>query len=138
MSKLEESIAMPGSWKEKFKDSAFKTNFQLYLSHSMVEYLCACSENVKWDRARYVSIHRPDNWIACEVALIRRGLVERKCPSEIQAELDAARKQSGGECEYWRVSSCRLTPAGSALVELFKVTGVFVESDNVDETRAAN
>jgi len=129
MSKVQQAIAMPGSWKQKFQDSTFRTNFQLFLSQSMVEYLCACADNVRWDRSRFCSIHRPDNWGATEASLIKRGMCERKSCSEIEAERAELKKAMGDEYDWKLVSSCRLTPAGQAVVELFKVTGVFVAAD---------
>lgn len=133
MSKVQQAIAMPGSWKQKFQDSTFRTNFQLFLSQSMVEYLCACADNVRWDRSRFCSIHRPDNWVATEASLIKRGLCERKSCSEIEAERAELKKAMGDDYEDQRgwhlINMCRLTPAGQAVVELFKVTGVFVPAD---------
>mgnify|MGYP006969465222 CR=1 FL=1 len=109
------------SWKENFSQHTFKTNFVLTLSQSMIEFLCAVAEDVMWDRTRYLSIHKPDNWIASENALIKRGLIIRKCESE---------KEEYRQSEFMECSLCKLTPAGEAVVQLFKVTGVFVESDN--------
>jgi len=133
MSKVQQAIAMPGSWKQKFQDSTFRTNFQLFLSQSMVEYLCACADNVRWDRSRFCSIHRPDNWVATEASLIKRGLCERKSCSELEAERAELEKVMGEDYKehdgFHLISMCRLTPAGQSVVELFKVTGVFVVAD---------
>lgn len=109
------------SWKEDFKRTTFRTSFSLVLSQAMIEFLCAVADGVMWDRYMHpVTIHRPDNWVASEAALTKRGLIRRKCRSELDRELHEEREHGEWSC-------CELTPAGEAVVQLFRATGVFVE-----------
>lgn len=115
-------------WKDNFKSSTMKRNFTLGLSHSMIEMLCAAADDVMWDRFVYSNIHAPDNYFATQNALIKRGLLERKSAEEIKARM-ATRKTWTTE-EYCEGGHHRLTPAGEALVNLFRVTGMFIQSDS--------
>ena len=105
-----------------------KQSFNLSLTQMMIEFLCAVADNVRWDRGNVCDIHRPDNWLVAEACLIKRGLVRCKRDDPGQQEKWAEQMRKEGD----RISeSCvELTPAGKAVVELFKVTGIFVEADN--------
>lgn len=105
---------MPAEWKNKLKSSCIKFGFTLHLTKAMLEYLCATSEGVMWDRHYEPWIRVPDNWIATETALTNRGLIERKTRAEIYGD------------PTWCV--CRLTEAGKLVVELVKMAGLFRES----------
>lgn len=129
--KRPDTLKVPDAWQADFRGATMKTNFVLALSQSMIEFLSAVSDGVHWDRATYVTIHAPDNWVATGDALIRRGLVVRKS----RAEIDAERKQRD-EGDWREYTNYRLTPAGAALIELFKVTGLFVQSDNGAKRKA--
>lgn len=108
-------------WAQALRGSMLKFGVHLHLSQAMLEFLCAVADDVKWDRALdRGNIHRPDNWIASEVALTRRGLIKRK-PPEILRECDRNRAAK----PEW--ASCELTPAGKCVVELVKMSGIFVE-----------
>lgn len=128
-------VKLPDLWKSDFQKSTMRTNFVLALSQPMIEFLCAVAENVHWDRARYLTIHAPDNWIATEHALIKRGLIVRKPLSQLDAERDAI-QEAGGDPRLDK-SCCTLTPAGEAVVSLFRVTGIFVDSDNAQLKKAS-
>lgn len=71
----------------------------------------------------------PDNFIASETALTKRGLIERKAPEK--------RKIKQWQNVYELTHFCELTPAGKLIVELLKLTGLFVESDFAAERRTA-
>ena len=123
------------SWKKEFSDSTIRSSFILSLSQAMIEFLSAVADGVHWDRSRYfLGIHKPDNFIATGEALKRRGLIRRKSKFEIDKERDALhRRIQRGDSDWDEVyeKSCYvLTPAGEALVELLKVTDVFVEADS--------
>lgn len=70
----------------------------------------------------------PFNFIASEGALTKRGLIERK-------------KDGRGHWKTGNVyditATCVLTPAGKLVVELLKITGLFIEQDNAIERKAA-
>lgn len=120
------TIPMPTTWQTDFRSTTMRTNFMLTLTQPMIEYLSATADNVRWDRTDFNSLYRPDNWIATEQALEKRGLVVRKSPEEIAA---AAGGRLNQFCRY------HLTPAGAAVVALLKVTGIFVEADAAIENR---
>lgn len=125
------TIPLPDSWKDQFIRQAMRTNFELRLSQSMIEYLSATADDCHWDRHKYPGGSRPDNFISTSSALQKRGLIERKPQDQIEREQSKANKdRDSGRIDFWD-SPCfyMLTPAGAALVELFKVTGLFVESE---------
>ena len=115
-------------WKDNFKSHTMRTNFQLGLTRTQMEYLCSVADDVKWDRFQFGSIHTPSNWMAAEGALTRRGLIQRK-------------KDGRGQWKTGNVydirSTCELTDAGKLVTELLKITGIFLESDNSLERKAA-
>lgn len=113
-------------WKDNFRNSSMRIGFSLILTKTMLEYLCAVADDVKWDRALYwKNGAMPDNWIASERSLEKRGLIERK--PAIWFEENKHLSQTWSEaCER---SCCVLTPAGKAVVELIKIAGIFVEAD---------
>ena len=102
-----------------------RSSFCLALTQPMLEFLCATADGVKWDRTLYYKQYgaaKPDSFIASSHALEKRGLIvwlpREQRPSVLDGE---------GNLQY--LSNCRLTPAGAALVDLLKVTGIFVEAD---------
>lgn len=113
------TVPMPDLWQSDFKAATMRTNFMLTLTQSMIQYLSATADNVMWDRFDFHDLHVPDNWLATEHALTKRGLVRRRSTDEL-------RRNSASLPDY---SCCELTPAGAAVVQLLKVTGIFVEAD---------
>lgn len=110
-------------WKDAFRAFSLKVGFNLHLTKSMLEMLCAIADNVVWDRGLYwKSSPAPENWIATEMALEKRGLIVRRPRSENGPYFDEKRPR--GE---WSLSV--LTPAGKAVVEVLKVAGLFIEQD---------
>lgn len=113
-------------WKGLLRNSILKVGFHMSLSRSMLEYLCAVADNVVWDRGVYRSIYQPDNWLAAQNALLRRGLIARK-PDDVNE--DRMKKLRTGEHDYlyheWNFF--RLTPAGEAVVSILKMAGIFEE-----------
>lgn len=124
------TIKLPDTeWLNNFKAFTLRPNFVLALSRSMLEYLCAVADDVSWDRSTYgmQTIHAPDNWFSTSKSLVKRGLIVRK-PQE---EIDAASKkyrESNWETKYC-FSCYDLTPAGKAVANLLKITGMFIEQD---------
>lgn len=111
-------------WKDAFRNSSMKIGFTLCLSKAMLEMLCAVADDVTWDRGIYrLGCHVPENWIASQNSLVKRGLIERKSQDEISGHkhrLD----------ETFHEWNCyRLTPAGECVVGLLKIAGMFIESD---------
>lgn len=124
-------VQLPPDWKQSFQHSAMRTSFCLALTQPMLEFLCATAEGVYWDRrlySRQFGAAKPDNWIASGDSLIKRGLIERLTRLEIDKRIPL---------NDFLSSHYRLTPAGVALVELLKVTSVFVESDTAIERKSA-
>jgi hypothetical protein len=116
-------------WQANFKSYSFKRSFGLHLSQAMIEMLCAVADDCQWDRAEANTIHQPDNWIATQGSLVKRGLIERKCESERAKVYEKVVSGRMRRDEYREHSYYKLTPAGKAVVDLFKVVGVFVPSD---------
>lgn len=115
-------------WAEHFRSHVMKQSFNLSLSQTMIEFLCAVADNVRWDRGNVCDIHRPDNWYVAEACLIKRGLV--RCKRDDPGQQEKWAEQMRKEGDHLLESCVELTPAGKAVVELFKVTGIFVEADN--------
>lgn len=118
-------------WQDDFRNSSLRTTFSLNLSRPMLEYLCATADNVTWDRGIYRNSLTPNNWLATETALQRRGLCVRKSREEIDKESSRLDRTDGGiaSLAFYEMSCCKLTPAGQQVVELLKLAGIFVEQD---------
>ena len=114
-------------WKEQFRGYSLKTNFCVGLTRTQMQFLCAVADDVMWDRWNFGSIHMPDNFIASETALTKRGLIQRKSRRELKAWKNV----------YELTHFCELTPAGKLIVELLKITGLFIESDHAAERKQA-
>lgn len=106
-------------WRDAFKSNMTRVTFELKLTRAMLEFLCACSDGVRWDRRAFGGLLYPDNWLATEHALIRRGLLER-LPRQVAGP--------GGDGEVLVFLPWKLTPAGEALIELLRVGGLFIEA----------
>lgn len=123
-------IPLPPDWKSAFQGHAMRSSFCLALTQPMLEFLCATADGVHWDRKLYYRQWggaRPDSFIASGRSLVNRGLIERLQYSEIQ-------DQPKSDPELY--AHYRLTPAGSAVVELLKVSGIFIEADAAVTKRA--
>lgn len=122
-----ETIRMPHDWKNDFRNFTFRTVFNLSLSQPMIEMICAIADGVHWDRSNLRGdIHRPDNPWAPGAALMKRGLIRLSTPEE-RKKMKGWSDPANATGEW---SAFALTPAGQKIVELFKVTGIFVEADN--------
>jgi hypothetical protein len=108
-------------WQDRFRSNVTRVRFVINLTRPMMEMLCACSDDVSWDRRRFGGITFPDNWISTEHALTTRGLLERKPPRPVT---DSS-------------PPFKLTPAGEALVELMKVGGIFIPAREAVERASA-
>ncbi len=130
-SKPKEVLQHPATadeWKTRLKNSCMAISFNLHLTKTMLEMLCAISDDVWWDRHLYWKERTvPENWIATVCALEKRGLIERKPPEWFE-------ENKHKKYESWEQSAQQshnvLTPAGSLVIELVKMAGMFVESDN--------
>ncbi len=121
------------NWRSAFQGHAMRTNFCLALSRTMLEMLCAVADQVHWDRSLYFQdygVSRPNNWIAPEQALIKRGLVVRVVHSARDSKVPLTDMESR--------DTLQLTPAGAAVVELLRVAGIFIEADAAIIKRARN
>lgn len=128
---MNKTLPLPDSWKAKFQQSMMRSSFELRLSQSMIEYLSATADDAHWDRSRTRDSSRPDNFIATSTSLEKKGLIVRKCQEEIERE---GRKHHADPTmtgdAFWDGPGCyNLTPAGQAIVDLFKVVGIFVETE---------
>jgi len=121
-------------WREHFKKSSMRIGFNLNLSKTMLEYLCATADGVQWDRSIYPgNIHVPDNWIACQNALVKRGLIERKTDEEFAKQYPDFHRRDTPRGEWCRY---KLTQAGELVVGLVIMCGLFHEADAAIEKKA--
>jgi len=114
-------------WKDNFRGHVMRTHFVLGLTRTQMQFLCAVADNVVWDRWHFGSVHMPDNFIASENALTKRGLIQRKAKRELKPWKNV----------YELTHFCELTPAGELIVKLLKLTGLFIESDHAVERKVA-
>lgn len=110
------TIPMEPDWKEQFRAATLKLGFTLALTKPQLEMLCAVADDVVWDRSLFGTRGFQDSWGVSERALSKRGLIRRKPVTKRAAE--------AGE-----QSCCELTPAGELVVEMVKLSGMFVEAD---------
>lgn len=101
-------------WREAFRSCMTRVTFNLTLTRAMLEFLCATSRDVMWDRRAFGGLLYPDNWMTTSHALMRRGLIERLPPQPI--------KDRDHLPLPWK-----LTPAGEAVVQMLKVGGMYLE-----------
>ena len=123
--RLADALAMPETWQQKFKASSIKVGFQLHLSRSMLEMICALADDCWWDRATFGDIHYPDNWMSTQGSLVKRGLIQHRS----EADLRKLEKKNTAVRFADTIPRCELTPAGKQLVKLLKVAGLFIEAD---------
>jgi hypothetical protein len=121
-------------WREHFKKSSMRVGFTINLSKTMLEYLCAVSDGVQWDRSLYPgNVHVPDNWLACQNALLKRGLIECKSDDQFRSQYPAINTDGFPRGEWtW----FRLTQAGELVVGLVIMCGLFHEADAGIEKKA--
>lgn len=119
-------------WRDAFKASTLRTSFVLSLTRPMLEFISAVADGVSWDRASHGSCAAyPDNFIAVGRALEKRGLLTHRgssCRSDSEAASRIAAK-TGDKMDWYTYSAWSLTPAGEKVVELLKITGLFIEAD---------
>lgn len=124
-------------WQIAFRQTSLATGFRLALTQSMLEYLCAVSDNTRWNRF-WDMLNGNDKLGAGHAtagALERRGLIADRFkasdsfPNLIRGTLN------GGMPDL--ESRYELTPAGRLVVELVLLTGLFVESDASHERKVA-
>lgn len=115
--------AVSEEWRDNLQRYSFRTGFHLNLTQPMLEFLCAVSDDVHWDRSKFPNLHVPDNWIATENALTKRGLIVRKSDEE---------RRKAGERDLGDVfrAMCELTPAGKLVVSLIREAGMFIAADD--------
>jgi len=110
---------------QAFLSCTTRVGFDLKLSRPMMEFLCACSDDVEWDRRRFPCLYEPDNWIATERALTKRGLLRRRTEIERKRRV----KEQG---TAFPIPYC-LTEIGHAVVAMLKVGGLFIEAEAARE-----
>jgi hypothetical protein len=93
-----------------------------------MEFLCAVADDVQWDRFTYGMGSGPHNFLASSGALVKRGLILEKTVHD----------KWEGKNVYEIRSRYDLTDAGWLVVELLKLTGLFIESDNAIERKASS
>jgi hypothetical protein len=117
-------------WRTAFRSSSLQVGFLLKLSRPMLEYLCAVADDVTWDRGLYWGEGTTENFLATSASLVKRGLIRRKSPKLVDAQLHGKNRVADRRFQF-----DELTPAGKAVVELVKLAGVFVEADAAIEKR---
>ena len=116
-----DTVTAPVSdWRDAFRSCMTRVTFRLVLTRPMLEFLCATAADVRWDRRAFGGLTYPDNWIATEHALAKRGLVVRKPPQAIEK----AKRKKDAILSFW---PWMLTPAGESVVQMLKVGGLYLE-----------
>lgn len=112
-------------WRDNFKRHALNVGFRIGLSRAMCEFLSAVADDVHWNRAMLGAASAdPDNWIATGTSLASRGLITRKPQTEIERHDYGINMKTYFQWSHWV-----LTPAGEHVVELLKLTGIYVPQD---------
>ena len=114
------------SWQDAFRSNMTRITFSLTLTRAMLEFLCATADDVEWDRWRYGGILWPNNFLATEHALTKRGLVQRK-------SLKLVNEQKAAVLKDKHVIPCELTPVGLAVVEMLRIGGMFIPAEEALE-----
>jgi len=110
---------------EAFLSCTTRIGFNLTLSRTMMEMLCAISDDVEWDRMRWPSLYMPNNWMATERALTKRGLIRRYSSAEHKKRARAAAENKVVEMPI----PYALTDIGAAVVQMLKVGGLFISAE---------
>jgi hypothetical protein len=118
----------PPNWKENFRTNTTRIGFRLQLSRPMLEYLCAVSDDVSWDRRRYGSLFYPECTLATSHALEKRGLIERKRGRESKKQAKNLALDRFQFLQWWS-----LTPVGEAVVNMLKLGGLFIPAEAAAE-----
>jgi hypothetical protein len=124
-----ETLPMPDAWKQDFRSATLRTSFMLTMTQPMVQFLSGVADGVQWDRWGFSCIHAPANDIATASALQKRGLIIRKTAAQIESVSSEMKANNYDKLIHGEWNHYSLTPAGAAVVELLKVTGIFVVSD---------
>jgi hypothetical protein len=130
------TVAIPAEWQQKFKSHSLSVGFKLHLSRPMLEMLCAVADDCMWDRSSYGDIHFPDNFIHIEACLVKRGLIARLEGAEhdkVATHNTAALNRGWDQLRNYSA----LTPAGKLVVDLLKLTGMFIAQDASFKRRRA-
>jgi hypothetical protein len=132
MKKKPSTVVLPPDWQQKFKSHSLSIGFKLHLSRPMLEMLCSIADDCFWDRANYGDVHFPDNFIHIEACLEKRGLIERREGAEREDVIAHNAGARGKGASYWEQMRhySKLTPAGKLVVEMLKLTGMFIQQDN--------
>lgn len=122
MNRLQKAKAENPAWRDAFKASSIRVGFGIYLSRAMCEFLSAAADGVQWDRTAFGwRAGSPDNFLATAAALVKRGLIEDD-PDYVPCD-------KRGTDDFYEYTHWRPTAAGTHLVGLLKLAGMFVESD---------
>lgn len=123
--KLNLTSAPEGTWMDNFKGFALRTGFSISLTRPMLEYLCAVSEDAQWDRSKFGV--RCQAFPGCDYvtsrALEKRGLIVRKSPLRLLTPDELEKRIRANDSCY------ELTPPGRHVVELLKLTGMYLQTD---------
>lgn len=123
---------MNEAWKDNFKSASIRVGFRMGLSRSMCEFLSAVADNVWWNRSSLGGASAdPDNFLATGRALVSRGLIQLK--PDHQKTFKSRASQTRYEMYSWM--HYELTPAGIHVVELLKISGMFIEADMAIEKK---
>lgn len=107
----------PNDWRAAFRGTVMRTGMNLHLSQPMLEFLCAVSDHVWWDR--HYEVRMGTSSISTGASLAKRGLIKSREVELLQGE------------PPWE-----LTEAGQHVVDLLKCVGIFVEQDAAIRKRA--
>jgi hypothetical protein len=121
-----ERICAPDDFRAAFRSTVMRTGMTLSLTQPMLEFLCAVSDGVRWDRAEVSTLAKPSNDIATAGSLEKRGLIRRKTQKVLNSPEFSNQMN---QLQYNTYSFHELTALGKILVDLLKEAGIFIAAD---------
>lgn len=120
------------AWAQAFRTTSLRAGFYLSLSQSQLAFLCACADDTRWDRFwDYLNgKNQSGAGHATAASLVKRGLLwDRRVDWKAWTKELSKPRPVLADGRPDLPEAYELTPAGKAVVELVKMTGLFVESD---------
>jgi hypothetical protein len=117
------------AWQRNFRASTVAMGFRLSLTKNMLEFLCATADDVRWDGFWELlhGLNQCGAGAATAASLVRRGLLVDIYDSGQKLRLVEGTLPDGSP--DFRAGRWQLTPAGRAVVDLLRIGGLFIESD---------
>jgi len=120
-------------WQRRFQQDTVQVDFSVKrLTPRLRAFICAVADGVEWDRqAEFGGGVGAGGGTAAAAKLFRRGLIKAKCPDQAETDARAAAAAAvlAGEAEWGEFTNWELTPAGTHVVALLRLAGLFMEAE---------